>query len=536
MSRKNKGPQAVATRRLLLVGLAFCVVVTAAARGESGGPPAQLVQATGLIFADRDDAGVYASTKIIERSPELAYELGRNVFLHEWSATEGVHRIPSGDPLFGATTSCVLCHNLPFGTAGCGGNAPSGGGWGRNTPSLAGIGLIESIGFQIRAEILRANDTNHNGVLDVPTETAGKRAWVEAEPGVRLDFGSLDDNDGDGFPDLNSVLITRFVDAGGKPLFQMKPVDPVPTLNDARVRGYDIITGVFSASIGDHQFATLRQFSTGVFKTIFGIALPPNRGTPSEVTHAAGFGTTWSAPSTNGAPQEQLPPPSPASPGPSGLTRSELDLLEFFLLNQARPGMRRQTDETRRGQTLLRTMRCVECHVENWVLRPASADGTLGDRRTIEVDYTSDHADGSLMPYRVSRRAVSSAPVRIEGIYSDFRHHDLGPRFYEHVYKDGRVFSLRQFRTPPLWGGGSTAPYGHDGRSPTLDEVIRRHGGEAAEAAARYAASSADDQRAVLRFLQSLVLLGPEELELSDSETAENLRRKRLAACGVVPK
>ena len=33
--------------------------------------------------------------------------------------------------------------------------------------------------------------------------------------------------------------------------------------------------------------------------------------------------------------------------------------------------------------------------------------------------------------------------------------------------------------TTPLWGVGTTAPYGHDGRSINLTEVILRHGGEA---------------------------------------------------------
>jgi len=33
--------------------------------------------------------------------------------------------------------------------------------------------------------------------------------------------------------------------------------------------------------------------------------------------------------------------------------------------------------------------------------------------------------------------------------------------------------------TEPLWGVGSTPPYGHDGRSINLREVILRHGGEA---------------------------------------------------------
>ena len=36
--------------------------------------------------------------------------------------------------------------------------------------------------------------------------------------------------------------------------------------------------------------------------------------------------------------------------------------------------------------------------------------------------------------------------------------------------------------TTPLWGVGTTAPYGHDGRSINLTEVILRHGGEAQRA------------------------------------------------------
>ena len=52
----------------------------------------------------------------------------------------------------------------------------------------------------------------------------------------------------------------------------------------------------------------------------------------------------------------------------------------------------------------------------------------------------------------------------------------LGLNFYERNY-DGTLQT--QFLTRPLWGVGTTAPYGHDGRSITLEEVILRHGGEA---------------------------------------------------------
>ena len=52
--------------------------------------------------------------------------------------------------------------------------------------------------------------------------------------------------------------------------------------------------------------------------------------------------------------------------------------------------------------------------------------------------------------------------------------------------------------TEPLWGVGTTAPYGHDGRSITLDAVIRRHGGEAAGATRAYVGLAADAQESIV--------------------------------------
>ena len=46
---------------------------------------------------------------------------------------------------------------------------------------------------------------------------------------------------------------------------------------------------------------------------------------------------------------------------------------------------------------------------------------------------------------------------------------NLGPSFYERNWDGGMQ---TQFFTRPLWGVGSTGPYGHDGRSTTLSDVI----------------------------------------------------------------
>ena len=98
----------------------------------------------------------------------------------------------------------------------------------------------------------------------------------------------------------------------------------------------------------------------------------------------------------------------------------------------------------------------------------------------------------------------------------------MGPNFYERNY-DGTVRTL--FMTRPLWGVGSTAPYGHDGRSINLEEVILRHGGEARAARDAFAGLSQWSRGAVLTFLNALVLFPPDD-------TASNLDPGNRAATG----
>jgi cytochrome c peroxidase len=110
----------------------------------------------------------------------------------------------------------------------------------------------------------------------------------------------------------------------------------------------------------------------------------------------------------------------------------------------------------------------------------------------------------------------------VRNIFADLKRHDVGPGFYERNY-DG---SLRtQFMTTPLWGVGTTAPYGHDGRSINLTEVILRHGGEAQSARDAFASMDRDERAAVLAFLNALVLFPPDD-------TASNLDPGNRNAAG----
>ena len=62
-----------------------------------------------------------------------------------------------------------------------------------------------------------------------------------------------------------------------------------------------------------------------------------------------------------------------------------------------------------------------------------------------------------------------------------------------------------EWRTTPLWGAASSAPYLHDGRAATLHDAIALHGGEAELTSRRYAALAPLDRQAVLDFLRSQV-------------------------------
>jgi hypothetical protein len=99
-------------------------------------------------------------------------------------------------------------------------------------------------------------------------------------------------------------------------------------------------------------------------------------------------------------------------------------------------------------------------------------------------------------------------PFRVTNIFTDLKRHDVGPGFYERNF-DGTMRT--EFMTTPLWGVGSTAPYGHDGRSINLMEVILRHGGEAQAARDAFARLSSGQQSRIIAFLNSLIIFPPDD-------------------------
>lgn len=520
---------------LLLCGLGFTALAASAQISVRPEEPLGLSirePRVRVIHSTRPDVPG-TSIHLQQTDPWLAFQRGRSYFFHEWGQEDGVFAALPSRELAAATTSCGMCHNAPFRTPGAGGNTVQPVGYGLNTPHLFGSGLLEMIGVQVRALILDAYDDNRNGFLDVPGETAGRRAVVEASPGTRVDFGALADLDGDGWPDLNGVLQVTMVDSRGNARARRADGGRA-SLKDPEVAGYDLRMGVFATSKGDHQFPTLRVFFNGVFRTIMGmVADDPTSFQQLGPRPDWQRQRVWAEVSNAGALQPNLgllPESLAALETLAGsrtgtLSEGELDLLEWYVLNFPAPAQGPQDRMTRRGRQLLDSFGCTSCHVADWVLHPQDARrGLAGDRRFFDLQVAHNRRTGRLEgrmrslveEVRGPGATLLKVPRRggfvVRGVFTDLRHHDLGERFHEVYHRRGRSWSLQRFRTAPLWGVGSTAPYGHDGRSLTLDDVIRRHGGEAKSSAQAYGGAPPEDRQAVLAFLRSLVLYQPDAL------------------------
>jgi hypothetical protein len=130
--------------------------------------------------------------------------------------------------------------------------------------------------------------------------------------------------------------------------------------------------------------------------------------------------------------------------------------------------------------------------------------------------YTKD--DGSGHP---TMKVPLGNSFVVKDIYTDFKRHDLGANFYERNW-DGTLQT--QFLTRPLWGVGSTGPYGHDGRSMSLTDVILRHGGESQASRDAFAVLKPGQADNVLAFLNSLVLFPPDDTA-SNLDPADQAKR-----------
>lgn len=438
---------------------------------------------TDLTGGDIDTPG--SSRFIIARDPFRAIRRGRQLFQRKFTVAQGfgprfndgVGDIAQFNQIgHGLMDSCAGCHANPRGAAGSGGaiifTRPDH----RKSPHLFGVGLKEMLADEITADLRAIRD---HAIRQAQRQGTPVTLLLHSKG---LQYGSL------------TALPDGTVDTA-----QIEGVNP-----DLRVRPF----------FADGRRFSLRELTVVALRDAMGLKAQDS------LTTAAAGGATVPTPSglvLDGAADTLVGPPEPGDDIPESL----IDFFEFYLLHYFKPGTYEQTRRTQAGRQVMDEIGCTTCHMPDLPLET--------DRRVADVETVYDPARGifnSLFATATALFATSTdtpalpplqsplhGPFQVRNIFTDFKRHDLGPKFHERNF-NGTITT--QFLTAPLWGVGSTPPYGHDGRSINLREVILRHGGEAQAQRDAFAALPEAKQEALVKFLESLVLFPPDD-------TASNL-------------
>ncbi len=144
-----------------------------------------------------------------------------------------------------------------------------------------------------------------------------------------------------------------------------------------------------------------------------------------------------------------------------------IDKLEAFLKYLAPAGRGSVNDSANAGEALFALTGCTSCHTPALTTGPSS--NPVFDRRPVPL-------------------------------YSDLLLHDL----YAGDGIEQGAAGASEIRTAPLWGLRFRRPLWHDGSAATIEDAIRRHGGEAEAVRQKYLDLSPEQRSAVLAFLMSL--------------------------------
>jgi len=436
-----------------------------------------------------------SSSFIIARDPFRAIRRGRQLFQRKFLRSQGQGPLANdgmGDINIslslgaGVSDSCAGCHGRPRGAAGVGGDVvtrPDS----RDAPHLFGIGLKEMLADEITTDLrlIRSQAINEWRLTHRATSKVLLSKGIEYGTIVIRDDGQIDTS-------------------------QVRGVNP-----DLRVRPFF----AHGAKI------SIRESAIGAFNEEMGLqSVDPDLMR----AHNGARVTTRSGMQLDGSSDQIEAPPTDAAtgdPDQDGITNeiptSLVDFMEFYLLNYFKPALYQQTRETEHGRRLFAKSGCAGCHIPDL---PINRDRRVADVETVfDPDrgiFNSLFATASPLLDTVDDHLGFPAlkqprlqPFLVQNIFADLKRHNLGPNFYERNF-DGTTRT--EFLTMPLWGVGSTGPYGHDGRSITLREVILRHGGEAQAARNAFAGLSPEQQERVISFLNSLVIFPPDD-------TASNL-------------
>jgi Di-haem oxidoreductase, putative peroxidase len=437
---------------------------------------------------------------IINRDPFRAIRRGRQLFQRKYTRLQGF------GPLFGdgvgnierdlaigagLVDSCAGCHGRPRGAAGAGGDVvtrPDS----RDAPHLFGLGLKEMLADEITQDLRAIRQQ----AIDEAEQSPSHQPVIKSLISKDINYGMIS-----AMRHGNSITVDTSA---------VKGVD-----SDLRVRPFFAHGGTIS----------IREFIVGAWNAEMGLqAIDPELA----MAHDGGRFPTPSGMMLDGSKDKIESPPATANwqdPDGDGVANeiptSIVDFMEFYLLNYFKAATYEQKSEEVAGRQKFQQVGCTQCHIPDLQINR--------DRRVADLETVYDPVngifnnlfgtanglftsldDGSGLP---TLKRAANGPFLVKNLYADFKRHDLSTNFYERNY-DGSI--RKEFMTIPLWGVGSTAPYGHDGRSINLREVILRHGGEALATRNAFAGLSSADQNKIIQFLNSLVLFPPDD-------TASNL-------------
>ena len=459
---------------------------------ENAGIQKSLIEQIGPGRGDRSTVG--SSRYLIARDPFRSIRRGRNLFQRKFTVEQGFGPrtgdgqgdiAAEGSIGAGLVDSCAGCHGRPRGAAGFGGEVftrPDS----RDAPHLFGLGLIEMLGDEITHDLRQTRDQaivrakTRNRVVEVSLTSKNiSYGKILVNPDGSVDPSRLEGVDAD-------LRVRPFFHHGGT------------------ISIREFVVGALNAEMGLEAFdPDLAQASSGEkVLTPSGIILDGSK----DIIEAPPAENVNDDPDGDGIANE--------------IPVSLVDHLEFYLLNYFKPGKGRETKASREGEKLFKKIQCTGCHIPNLIIekdrRVADVETTYDPRRGIFNNLFAvakplfQEVRGSGSP---SLKKAAGQRFMVKNIYADFKRHDLGPQFWERNF-DGTL--TKEFMTEPLWGVGTTAPYGHDGRSINLRSVILRHGGEAQRSRDRFVRLSNEKQGQVMDFLQTLVLFPPDD-------TASNL-------------
>lgn len=169
-------------------------------------------------------------------------------------------------------------------------------------------------------------------------------------------------------------------------------------------------------------------------------------------------------------------------------------------------------EAARRGENHFDSLGCVSCHMPALPLDslrfadpgPYDVAGTLS-QSDIDVGAKYD-----LALYDWARSLPKDDQGRIlVPLFGDLKRHNmvdgevdaLGNELFGQRFVDRTIFM-----TAELWGVGSTAPYGHRNDMPSLDQIIRAHGGDARASRDAYVAADDAVRSDIIAFLKTLTI------------------------------